>query len=197
MLKHWCLCRPPPLSLPASQALSTSRFPSTGVGDWALLYSRASTAQSLDQGYPRESVAQLRTDPPPTPRLQLAGVLQHLPAQPKTPLEISWPMQKGSKARNPKLSTPGLSGAKRHRLCRRSPPALAQPRRASARAQTVPEEDTALPGDTAARAGSTALRRWGWERGEGTGHKARTRRAQKSCCQRMLCRERSSIAKGV
>lgn len=94
------------------------------MGDGALLFGRASKAQSLDQGYPRESVAELRTDPPnpASPRLRLAGVLQHLPVRPKTPLEISWPMQKDSKARNPKLSTPALSAAKRHR---RSPPALA------------------------------------------------------------------------
>ena len=84
----------------------------------ALLYSGTSKAQSLDQGYPRKSVAEVRADPP-SPKLQLTGVLQHFPAPPKTPLEISWPLQKDFKARNPKPSTPALSRAKRHRLGRR------------------------------------------------------------------------------
>lgn len=109
---------PSALLLLASQALSTSRFSSTeGAGAVALFYSRTSKAQSLDQGYPRKSVAEVRADSPP-PRLQLAGVLQHLPAVPKIPLEISWPLQKDFKARNPKPSTPALSRAKRQRLGR-------------------------------------------------------------------------------
>lgn len=186
MLKRRCLCRPPPLSPLASQALSTSKFPSTGVGDRALLFSRARKAQSLDQGYPRESVAELRTEPPraASPRLRLADVLQHLPAQPKTPLEISWPMQKDSRARNPKLSTPALSGAKRHR---RSPPALA------GSAPPLQCQGTKRPGGGHCPSRSPLpgelevqpLRRWGWEGGEGTGHKAGTRQEQESSCQRI------------
>lgn len=110
---------PSALPLLASQALSTSRFSSTeGVGAVALFCSRTSKAQSLDQGYPRKSVAEVRADSPHLPRLQLAGVLQHLPAVPKIPLEISWPLQKDFKARNPKPSTPALSRAKRQRLGR-------------------------------------------------------------------------------
>lgn len=57
---------PSALPLLASQALSTSRFSSTeGVGAVALFCSRTSKAQSLDQGYPRKSVAEVRADSPP------------------------------------------------------------------------------------------------------------------------------------
>lgn len=89
-------CGPPLPSPAASQALSTSRVSSTeGAGAVALLYSGSSKAQSLDQGYPRKSVAAVRADTPDhvSPRLQLAGVLQ-----PKLPLKspgqcrrTSWP----------------------------------------------------------------------------------------------------------
>lgn len=83
-------------------------------------------------------------------------------------------MQKDSKARNPKLSSPaepggsGWAGA-------HPPPGLARPRRSRARAQRVPQEDTALPGAAPGQLGLQPRRRWGWEGGEGTGHKAGTR----------------------
>lgn len=72
----------------------------------SLLYSRTSKAQSLDQGYPRKTVAEVRADPPPTPK---AAARWCIAASPCSIKEISRPLQEDFKTRNPKPSSPALS----------------------------------------------------------------------------------------